>query len=60
LPVYFSGGHKPHYITTLIDSLPEIQILVKTVEGKKIPLEVNGGNAVRWIKQQLMEKEGVE
>jgi hypothetical protein len=45
-------------IFDLITPLNSFPITVKTQEGKKVGLEVNPGDSIRAVKQQLKRKEG--
>jgi predicted RND superfamily exporter protein len=43
----------------LISPTPNISVVVKSPEGKKIPFEVNNAETVLSLKQKIEEKEGV-
>jgi hypothetical protein len=45
-------------LNSTMELLPKIQILVRTPASKKVPLQVNGGDYIGSIQQQLAEKEG--
>jgi hypothetical protein len=47
-------------VLDLITPLSTMMIYAKTLDGKKIPLEVSGGDSIRSDKQQVKRKEGMD
>jgi uncharacterized ubiquitin-like protein YukD len=53
------GIEKNSVIDLITAPAPNIQVFVKTADGRKIPIEVNGDDSINIVKQKIKAKEGI-